>query len=64
MLCLCIFACQELDPPEAVDLVTSAKIKVPSEITQPDEDNDKTTVGASKDTRYGRFRVSITDRGI
>ncbi|XP_078376335.1 integrin alpha-8-like isoform X2 [Oculina patagonica] len=35
---------KELDPPEAVDLVTSAKIKVPSEITQPDESNDKTTV--------------------
>ena len=39
------FPRQELDPPEAVDLETTAKIKVPSQITQPDINNDQTTVG-------------------
>ena len=52
------FSCQELDPPEAVDLVTEAKIKVPSKITQPDEDNDKTTVGTKQNPSYNRLQVT------
>lgn len=35
---------QELDPPKAVDLETTAKIKVPSIITQPNLNNDQVTV--------------------
>lgn len=41
----CRFIFQELDTPRAVDLETSAKVKVPDKIAQPDEDNDETTVG-------------------
>ena len=36
---------QEFDPPKAIDLETSAKVTVPDEFTQPDEENDETTVG-------------------
>ena len=35
---------QELKPLKAVDLETSATVKVPDEITQPDEKNDMATV--------------------
>lgn len=42
---LTCFIFQELDTPRAVDLETSAKVKVPDKIAQPDEDNDETTVG-------------------
>lgn len=35
---------KELDPPKAVDLETTAKIKVPSIITQPNLNNDQVTI--------------------
>ncbi|XP_022797417.1 integrin alpha-9-like isoform X2 [Stylophora pistillata] len=35
---------KELDPPKAVDLETTAKIKVPSIITQPNLNNDQATI--------------------
>lgn len=41
---------QELDPPKAVDLETTAKIKVPSIITQPNLNNDQVTVRTGKKT--------------
>ena len=43
------FSRQELDPPKAVDLETTAKIKVPSQITQQDVNNDQTTVSIAKE---------------
>lgn len=39
---------QELDPLKAVDLETTAKVKVPDEITQADENNDMATVSRRK----------------
>ena len=57
------FSRQELDPPEAVDLETTAKIKVPSQITQPDLNNDQTTVGIAIIKRY-RLTLSQADSGI
>ena len=41
---------QDLDPPKAVDLETTAKIKVPSIITQPNLNNDQVTVRTGKKT--------------
>ena len=57
------FSRQELDPPEAVDLETTAKIKVPSQITQPDLNNDQTMVGIATIKRY-RLTLSQADSGI
>jgi len=57
------FSRQELDPPEAVDLETTAKIKVPSQITQPDVNNDQTTVGIVIIGHSG-LSVSQADSGI
>ena len=62
-LTLTDFSRQELDPPEAVDLETTAKIKVPSQITQPDLNNDQTTVGIAIIKRY-RLTLSQADSGI
>ena len=39
-----IFFNQELKTPKAVDLETWAKVKVPGIFTQPNKDNDETTV--------------------
>ena len=57
------FSQQELDPPEAVDLETTAKIKVPSQITQPDVSNDQTTVSIAIIKR-ARLSLSQGDSGI
>ena len=62
-LTLTDFSRQELDPPEAVDLETTAKIKVPSQITQPDLNNDQTMVGIATIKRY-RLTLSQADSGI
>ncbi|KAJ7389998.1 integrin [Desmophyllum pertusum] len=35
---------KELDPPKAVDLETTVRVKVPSEFTQPNINNDKDTI--------------------
>ena len=56
-----IFSRQELDPPEAVDLETTAKIKVPSQITQPDVSNDQTTVSIAI---IGRSRLSLLQSNL
>lgn len=49
---------QELDPLKAVDLETTAKVKVPDEITQADENNDMATVSRRK-AFYSRAVFSI-----
>ena len=44
--------CQELETPEAVDLETTGRVTVPDEITQPDKNNDETTVSTPRGPSY------------